>query len=331
MARDHARVSLSVWADDDWRDLSPYAQHLYFVLLTQPTLSYAGVADWRPARIRALASQWTGVIFDRAARELARNLYIVVDEDTEEVMIRSFVRHDGLMKQRNMAVSMVRAYEATASKGIRGVFVHELARLREDEPELAGWVSCAHLLENRSFDPADYPTGYPGNDHEVDPSVDPSVEGQPTGEPNPSVDGCPTPTPSPTPSPHSLLHAPAANAASGARKRADYSPEFESFWATYPRKEAKRQAWKAWGKAIERATPERITAGASRYANDPNRSEQFTKHGSTWLNADGWEDEPLPAQSPSSASSPTWVDIARAAAQQPDYIDGEVIELRELG
>ena len=115
------------------------------------------------------------------------------------------------------------------------------------------------------------------------------------------------------------------------RERGGYSSEFETFWATYPRKEAKRQAWKAWGKAIERATPEQITAGARRYADDPNRSDQFTKHGSTWLNADGWEDEPLPAQSPSSASSPTWVDIARAAAQQPDYIDGEVIELRELG
>lgn len=115
------------------------------------------------------------------------------------------------------------------------------------------------------------------------------------------------------------------------RERGGYSPEFDTFWATYPRKEAKRQAWKAWGKAIERATPERITAGASRYADDPNRSEQFTKHGSTWLNADGWEDEPLPAQSPSSASSPTWVDIARAAAHQPDYIDAEVIEFKELG
>ena len=281
MARDHARVSLSVWADDDWRDLSPAAQHLYFVLLTQPTLSYAGVADWRPARIRALASQWTGDIFDRAARELAKNLYIVVDEDTEEVMIRSFVRHDGLMKQRNMAVSMVRAYEATASKGIRGVFVHELARLREDEPELAGWVSCAHLLENRSFDPADYPTGYPGNDHEVDPSVDPSVEGQPTGEPNPSVDRCPTPTPSPTPSPHSLLPAPAAQETAKARKRAtripdDYMPsphviedmraecpkvdleaenrKFVDYWSAKAGKDATKLDWDAtWRNWIRRA------------------------------------------------------------------------------
>lgn len=302
MARDHARVSLSVWADDDWRDLSPAAQHLYFVLLTQPSLSYAGVADWRPARIRALASHWTGDIFDRAARELARNLYIVVDEDTEEVMIRSFVRHDGLMKQRNMAVSMVRAYEATASKGIRGVFVHELARLREDEPELAGWVSCAHVLENRSFDPADYPTGYPGNDHEVDPSVDPSVEGQPTGEPNPSVDRCPTPTPSPTPSPHSLLPAPAAQEPAKARKRATRIPDgympspdlietmraecpkvdleaehrkFVDYWRAKAGKDATKLDWDAtWRNWIRRAKESNVSQFPSR----PTASERAQGH-----------------------------------------------------
>ena len=302
MARDHARVSLSVWADDDWRDLSPAAQHLYFVLLTQPSLSYAGVADWRPARIRALASHWTGDIFDRAARELARNLYIVVDEDTEEVMIRSFVRHDGLMKQRNMAVSMVRAYEATASKGIRGVFVHELARLREDEPELAGWVSCDHLLENRSFDPADYPTGYPGNDHEVDPSVDPSVEGQPTGEPTPSVEGCPTPTPSPTPSPHSLLPTPAAQEPAGARKRATRIPDgympspdlietmraecpkvdleaehrkFVDYWRAKAGKDATKLDWDAtWRNWIRRAKESNVSQFPSR----PTASERAQGH-----------------------------------------------------
>ena len=287
MARDHARVSLSVWADDDWRDLSPAAQHLYFVLLTQPTLSYAGVADWRPARIRALASPWRRDGFDRAAVELARRLYIVVDEETEEVLIRSFVRHDGLMKQRNMAVSMVRAYEAIASKGIRAVFVHELARLRESDPELAGWVSCAHLLDNRSVDPSEYPTGYPSNDHEVDPSVDPSVEGQPTGEPNPSVEGCPTPTPSPTPSPHSLLPAPAAQEPAKARKRAtripdDYMPsphviedmraecpkvdleaehrKFVDYWRAKAGKDATKLDWDAtWRNWIRRAKDSNVS------------------------------------------------------------------------
>lgn len=323
MARDHARVSLSVWADDDWRDLSPAAQHLYFVLLTQPTLSYAGVADWRPARIRALASQWTGAIFDRAARELARNLYIVVDEDTEEVMIRSFVRHDGLMKQRNMAVSMVRAYEATASKGIRGVFVHELARLREDEPELAGWVSCEHLLENRSFDPADYPTGYPGNDHEVDPSIDPSVEGQPKGEPSPSVDGCPTPTPSPTPSPHSPLPAPAAQEPAQARKRATRIPDnFEPSPAVRASMAAKRP-----DVDLELETEK----FRDFWAGKPGKDGTKLDWDATWRN---WirnsRQSPQSQQKPRAGNGYDPADWLRPN-NEPGYIDAEVVQLREIG
>lgn len=319
MARDHARVSLSVWADDDWRDLSPAAQHLYFVLLTQPSLSYAGVADWRPARLRALASPWHREHFDQAAAELARNLYVVVDEDTEEVLIRSFVRHDGLMKQRNMAVSMVRAYEAIASKGIRGVFVHELARLRESEPELSGWERCDHLLDNRSVDPADYPTGYPGSDTSVDPSIDPSVKGQSKGEPTPSVKGCPTPTPSPTPTPHSLLPSPAAQEPAKARKRAtripsDFEPspavradmaskrpevdleleteKFRDFWAAKPGKDGTKLDWDAtWRNWIRNA---RVAPAQS------GRRENTL---------DAW-------------STPA------AGTQSLDFIEGEVVQMR---
>ena len=143
----------------------------------------------------------------------------------------------------------------------------------------------------------------------------------------------PDPTrPDPTPVPNGTESKP--------RERGGYSPEFETFWATYPRKEAKRQAWKAWGKAIERATPERITAGARRYASDPNRSDQFTKHGSTWLNADGWEDEPLPSPAGRDNTHAAWstpkgydpADWLRKDNEPAfDYIDAEVVQLREIG
>lgn len=100
------------------------------------------------------------------------------------------------------------------------------------------------------------------------------------------------------------------------RERVGYSPEFETFWATYPRKESKRQAWTAWGKAIKRASVEAITEGALRYAQDPNRSDQFTKHASTWLNADGWEDDALPSRVtqdiPKPSKSRGWLDAGQS-------------------
>jgi len=45
MAREFAKIKASIWQDDDFRALPVEAQHLYFVVLTDPDLSYCGVAD----------------------------------------------------------------------------------------------------------------------------------------------------------------------------------------------------------------------------------------------------------------------------------------------
>lgn len=79
-------------------------------------------------------------------------------------------------------------------------------------------------------------------------------------------------------------------------KRYEYSDEFETFWNIYPRKDSKRRALTAFNNALKRATLEELYAGAARYANDPNREPQYTKHAATWLNGDCWLDEPLPAR-----------------------------------
>lgn len=33
-----------------------------------------------------------------------------------------------------------------------------------------------------------------------------------------------------------------------------------------------------------------------RYRDDPNRDDGYTAHPTTWLNRDGWDDDPLPAR-----------------------------------
>lgn len=82
--------------------------------------------------------------------------------------------------------------------------------------------------------------------------------------------------------------------------RTDTRPpgSFDTFWDAYPRKEAKRNAEKAYLSALKRtggdATP--LILGARRYAADPNREQAFTALPATWLNGDRWGDEPLPAR-----------------------------------
>lgn len=193
MAREFAQIKLAIWADDDWRDLSPLARYLYLTLLTNPTLSHCGVADWRPARIGALNGMDIDDI-DTSAVELVCALYLVIDEDSEEVLIRSFVRNDGLMKQPKMAVAMASAHAAVASKEIRGVIVHELKRLREDFPDLHGWGAerATDLLGMRSVDPSTYPLGKG------------SGKGKPTPFDKGSIEGSPTPAPTPTTTPSRL-------------------------------------------------------------------------------------------------------------------------------
>lgn len=69
---------------------------------------------------------------------------------------------------------------------------------------------------------------------------------------------------------------------------------FKEFWKEYPRKLDKKKAERAFKSAMTRASFEDILAGTIRYANDPNRLDEFTKYPASWLNADAWENGPLP-------------------------------------
>lgn len=77
----------------------------------------------------------------------------------------------------------------------------------------------------------------------------------------------------------------------------EYTPDFEMFWAMYPLHQDKRQAFKAYKRARRRASAMVIAAGAQKYASDPNLPEpRYIKHAATWLNADGWANDPLPSR-----------------------------------
>lgn len=69
---------------------------------------------------------------------------------------------------------------------------------------------------------------------------------------------------------------------------------FDEFWKEYPRKIDKGKAVKAFKSALTRAAFEEVLAGAIRYKTDPNRLDEFTKYPASWLNADAWENGPLP-------------------------------------
>lgn len=284
MAREHARISTAIWIDDDFLDLTAPAQHLYFLIVSQMKLSFAGVTEWRPGRIVKLAANWSIPSVEAAALELTAAGYLVIDQESEEVLVRSFIRNDGLLSSPNITKAMLRDYSDVASRELRGVIVHELRRLHEENPRLKGWEVCGLLLEKRSFDPSEMPTYTPLSNPSVNPSRNPSVNPSDTGDGNP----CGTP--------YSLLPTPLLPTPNSRPKTATYTTEFESAWSIYPLKQAKKKASEAFTKALKEVDLEVLLESIAKYRDDPNRDPKFTKHLATWLNQGCWEDEPLPAR-----------------------------------
>lgn len=136
MARDHARLLVSTWGDSDFKALSSNAQRLYWLIVSQHDLSPAGVLTYAPARWATFSADSTKASISRAVRELVERRYLMLDESTEEIWVRSHIRHDGGMKVPNVAVGIARAYARIVSPAIREGFLSEIRRL-VDDPEFS--------------------------------------------------------------------------------------------------------------------------------------------------------------------------------------------------
>ena len=75
----------------------------------------------------------------------------------------------------------------------------------------------------------------------------------------------------------------------------DYSPDFVTAWAAYPRREGKGAAWLAWEKAAKRGMPVDRMPGiilARKSTRDWTKDGgRYVPHMASWLNKNGWEDE----------------------------------------
>lgn len=117
-----------------------------------------------------------------------------------------------------------------------------------------------------------------------------------------------------------------------------YLDQFAEFWEIYPRRVGKRTAQTAFTRACDRAPVEVILAGARQLAHDPNLPAlKFVPHPTTWLNRNGWDDDPLPprnqaTEGPQAGEQPRpgtrasdWLQNASQARTGPDYATGHTI------
>lgn len=144
MARDHARVKTNIWTDDsDFLALKTVEQHAYFMLMSNPGLSYCGVIDYIPSRFDHLAADLTPAKFTKAIAGLRAARFVIIDDRTQELLLRSYVRHDGVLDRVNMGKAVGSAVEAVVSRRIKDAIGRELRRLMADKPELPGWIGLA--------------------------------------------------------------------------------------------------------------------------------------------------------------------------------------------
>lgn len=147
MSRTYAKIYLAIWNDDDFLALPDAAQAMYFRLLTASSLNTAGVADWRPNRIAKKAADLTVEKVRAAADALAASRFVIYDDETEEILLRTFIKHDEVMKSPNLAAAVQREYGELSSPTLRRVFLAELLKLHDQEPNLRGWERVSDLIE----------------------------------------------------------------------------------------------------------------------------------------------------------------------------------------
>jgi hypothetical protein len=219
MARTHARVYTSIWSDDDFLALSPGAQRMFLFLVSQPDLEHSGVIALRERRWSRGSAQITVDDVRGDLDELAKARFVVVDEEAEELLVRSLMRWDGVWKQPNVAKSAAGQIRTVTSEGIREVLRDELVRmdlnganadvtsLRNalvaelggpslDGPPTPSATPSGNSSLNPSGNPSDDPSDSGNANHEVSPSADPSRRAQGKGNGN---GGQPQDSPSPIP------------------------------------------------------------------------------------------------------------------------------------
>jgi len=141
MARKFARLYVNIWSDPDFVALHTDEQVVYLGLISSADISWCGVNPLLPQRFAGLAANLTEHKARRAFATLQETRFVIVDTDTAEIAARTFIRHDEVMRQPNIAKAMGRALGLVRSDRIREAILDELGREFATDPGLRGWAS----------------------------------------------------------------------------------------------------------------------------------------------------------------------------------------------
>lgn len=203
MARSEARILVDIWTDDDFTAMAAGPQQRFMFLLSQPDLAHDGVIPLRPGRwARKTAGASIASVRAELAVLAAAN-FIVVDEETGEVLIRSFVRRDRVFKQPNVMRAAVDHVPLIESRTILDALLTETDRIRSENPHLTEQQSTtlAEMANELAKRVKGIPANPTGNPSLKDAPGTPGERGDVTAVsndfpvPRSSISGSPDPAP----------------------------------------------------------------------------------------------------------------------------------------
>lgn len=292
---DYGKLMSRIWGDKDFTVLTAREQQVFMMLFSFPTRNLAGVVPLTLRRWASVTSDGTIENITAALEVLVHGRFVLIDWETEEVLIRTYIRNDEVWKQPNMMVRCLKFCGDVASDKLRSSIAEELERVAKElmptekpaqQKIREDTLQAAKALIKTFADGFQEPLWKPSEEPFENPLGKPSTEtfGEPPGV-------SPTPAPAPTPAPGTDTKPPSgvSKGVESASKRGTRLPEdwkppddvvrsmheqfpevnlrlehdqFSDYWHAKAGKDATKVDWVAtWRRWIREAAQRRGTAG----------------------------------------------------------------------
>ena len=159
MARSYTKLVVTISTDVDFIALSLPAKFVYVMLLSMPKVSPAGCIEYRPAKWSRMDRTFTESTISDAVDELSERGFVMRDDDTEEVFIRSFIKHDGGTRNSNMAKSVLSSIGLIESPRLRAAAHREFERAPKKGQVAHPEEHCSDTVGDTVIDPVHNPVG----------------------------------------------------------------------------------------------------------------------------------------------------------------------------
>ncbi len=133
MPRREARVQVTIWSNSEFAALSQEDQRTYFLAFSQPGISLCGVLPMTLGRWAGMAADTTTDSLRASIARLEAARFVVADYEKDELLVRSFLRHDGVWRNSKTRAGAMEQLKHIASPKIRASVDAEITRIKRQD------------------------------------------------------------------------------------------------------------------------------------------------------------------------------------------------------